>query len=48
MPLVDSGKPLGVNVGDFFSSLFLRLVVWVVVHSVHSFHSVTKVCIGAL
>ena len=43
MALVDSGKPLGVNVGDFFSSLFLRLVVWVVVHSVHSVHTVTTI-----
>jgi len=43
LALVDSEKPLGVNVGDFFSSLFLRLVVWVVVHSVHSVHTVTTI-----
>ena len=43
LSLVDSGKPLGVNVGDCFSSLCLRLVVWVVVHSVHSVHSVTTI-----
>lgn len=43
MALVDSGKPAGANVGDFISSLYLRLVVWVVVHSVHSVHSVTTI-----